>query len=103
MTKVRIGYRVRVFLEGSQAATDKKEPNYELFQRVLNLKADGKGAVRVELSEEDKDVLRDYVEVFVIGAQDNLGGWGEDGRDALADVNAGRACLRALEPKPEIS
>lgn len=91
--RVRLSYRVLEHLSGSQAATDRTQPDYELFHKVLHAPTRKDGSAYLELTDEERAELLIYVEVFEIGASQNIYP-GE--ADTLADLNAARAAVRAL-------
>jgi hypothetical protein len=91
--RVRFTRRVLEHLSGSQAATDSTQPDYALFRKVLDAPTRKDGSATLELSDEERAELLIYVEVFEIGASQNIYPGETDG---LADLNAARAAVRAL-------
>jgi hypothetical protein len=102
-TRIRISKTVSGFLDGTAIVQQPSQP-YSHDPQVAaaakslvvkwyqaNRRKDGSCTVALEPLEIQ--VLRDYVEVMVMGARDNLG-W--DGAEYLGEYNAGQALLRQL-------
>lgn len=108
MPKLRISRRVQEHMHGTGIGqqphlgyTGGKDPVQDdagrsLITKLSTRSARKDGALTVDLDATEAKILYAYVDVLVIGARDNLG-WGDEGRDALADLNAAQACLRSLE------
>lgn len=96
--KLRISARVWNHLEGSQAAYT-QEADVDMAAIIAKIRAANRrkdGSHHIEVTDpEQLDTLRIYMEAMETGAADNLG-YADEDRDALADLNAARAVLRAL-------
>lgn len=97
--KIRLSRRVLFYLDGSSAGQGQREADPEMHDWLRDVvgptKARADGSVLVPIDLRLADALYGYVDAMAMGAADGLGGW-DEGRDALADLNAARSCLRAL-------
>lgn len=71
------------------------EEGQALVAAVAAARPNKEGARFVDATPEQVQILRELAETWESGAADNLGAW-DDGRDALADLNAARGFLRQL-------
>lgn len=71
------------------------EAGQALVAAVAAARPNKEGARFVDATPEQVQILRELAETWEAGAADNLGGW-DDGRDALADLNAARGFLRQV-------
>lgn len=71
------------------------EEGQALVGLVRAARPNTEGARFVDATPEQVQILKEQAETWEAGAADNLGAW-DDGRDALADLNAARGFLRQL-------
>lgn len=100
--KIRIPARAQEFLRGSQVTVNIERGELKLdrpetvhmFQAVFAAARGKDGSVWVELDADDRDELFEWMTYLADASGDNAGG---GDMDALADLNAARAVMRAIE------
>lgn len=94
VTSVRITARVLRYLEGTQAWEEpEKDPDAgDVMDKIKVATPRKDGSVTVALELFDRQVLCDYAE-WLADAASSDAGWD---KDALGDLNAGRALARKL-------
>jgi hypothetical protein len=105
--KVKVSARFQGFLDGSSLMQQRnvpwsQDPDEAAAATRLAEKLDVKphrkdGALIVDIEAPEARVLYSYAESMVTAAGDNLGPWADEDRSNLAEVNTGRATMRALE------
>lgn len=100
MSKVRIPYRARIFIEGTQAyqnpLNDEDRVDGELFHRILSAPRRKDGSAMVELTGEERAIVLDYATAWVLGPEDNAS-FGD--MDNLADLRSLRSLIKHLSRK----
>lgn len=83
---------------GSESMLAGEDPtSIAMMRKAFSTKARKDGSVTVELTEPEAWSLEVYVSTMVVGAAENIDGYDLAGSSwALAEINSGRAVLRAL-------
>lgn len=106
--KLRFSARIQSHLSGSQAwahmrsgqepQDDLDASDIALMKRIADAPRRKDGSVTVEVTEDDLLYLEPSISSLAAGSRDNIdGGFDEDSRDALADLNAANGLLHQIE------